>query len=334
MINKGGTIPGISVIICCHNSATKLSPTLKALSEQSDIEGMTCEIILVDNNSTDNTVEVGINNWKKFGEPFHLTIVEEKIPGLSYARVKGILTSQYEYLIFCDDDNWLSKDYLGITFSIFSSKPEVAMIGGVGEPVSGKQLPDWFTNLKGFGYAIGNEGRQSGFTDSVYGAGMAVRKDMLQALNDGHISFILTDRVGKKLSSGGDSEMCVLVRTAGKKIWFDERLTFKHELPQSRINWFYYRRLRYAFGCSNVFLSLYNEEFKIPDKKVALKNLVYYWIRYSHLIILSFFLKKEKYAYSMQQLGKLATLYFDNNKLKEKLPVAIANKRYLATIVS
>jgi glycosyltransferase involved in cell wall biosynthesis len=335
MIEPGRKIQvGISVIICCHNSASKLPATLKALSEQEGISGFACEIILVDNNSSDNTKAMAISNWRTFGDPFPLKIVEEKNAGLSYARAKGIQNSQYEYLVFCDDDNWLSKDYLNIVHNIFYSNPEIGMIGGVGEAVIEKQVPKWFDDLKGFGYAVGNEGRKTGYTNSVYGGGMGVRKEIMQALDNGHISFILSDRVGKNLSSGGDSEMCVLVLAAGKKIWFDERLTFKHDLPLSRINWNYYRKLRYAFGCSGVFLNLYNEEFTIPYKRAALKNLLYYVARYSHLLALSFFIKDEKYAYAMQQLGKLATLYFDNNKLKKKLPVAINNKRYLSLIHS
>jgi len=325
---------GISIIICCHNSASKLPPTLTALSRQKVIGKIACEIILVDNNSSDDTGAVATNIWKKLGEPFSLMIVEEKIPGLSNARSKGILASQYEYLIFCDDDNWLFDDYLNTVYGLFDSKPEVALIGGVGHAELDVKAPEWFQTLAGFGYAIGSDGRQTGYTDSAYGAGMAIRKEMLQALNDGHISFILSDRVGKNLSSGGDSEMSVLVNASGKKIWFDEGLKFGHKLPSWRINWSYYRRLRYAFGCANVFLELYNEAFKIPGKKVALKDLIYYCIRYSHLIMLGYFFKKEKYAYAMQQLGKFATLYFDNDKLKEKLPIAISNKRYLTAIAS
>lgn len=325
---------GISVIICCHDSAVKLPFTLKALSQQTGISQICLEVILVDNNSTDGTVTIAKEMWNQVGQPFPLKIVEEKNSGLSYARTKGILSSQYEYLVFCDDDNWLNKDYLSIVYSIFNTKQEVAMIGGVGVAVLQKEAPGWFKSLKGFGYAIGDEGRQTGYTDSVYGAGMAVRKEIIQALNDKHIAFILSDRVGKNLSSGGDSEMCALIRSCGKKIWFDERLIFEHELPQSRISWKYYCKLRYAFGCSNVFLSLYNEEYTLPDKSVAFKNLIQYYFRYFHLILLGSFFKSEKYAYAMQHLGKLSTLYFDNRKLGEKLSVAQANKNYLATISS
>ncbi len=325
-------VRGISVIICCHNSALKLTSTLKALSGQEGLSEIDCEIILVDNNSSDDTQAIAACDWKIFGEPFPLKIVEEKNPGLSYARAKGIQNSQYDYLVFCDDDNWLSKDYLNIIYNTFSSNPEIGMIGGVGEPVIEKQVPKWFDNLNGFGYAVGNEGRKTGYTNSVYGAGMAVRKEIMRALNNAYISFILSDRVGKNLSSGGDSEMCVLVLAAGKKIWFDERLAFKHVLPSFRINWNYYRRLRYAFGCSGVFLNLYNEAYTIPHKSIALKNLLYYVGRYFHLFAFGYILKSERYAYAIQQLGTLATTYFEYEKLNKELIVARANKKYLASI--
>lgn len=330
--NELNTDLGISVIICCHNSGAKIRPTLKALAQQTDISQIPVEIILVDNNSTDGTVTIARELWARLGQPFPLKIVDEKIAGLSFARTRGILTSQYQYLIFCDDDNWLNKEYLSIVHNLFDTKEEVAMIGGVGVGLLQKQAPEWFQRLNGFGYAIGDEGRQTGYTDSVYGAGMAIRKDIMQALHNQQISFILSDRVGKNLSSGGDSEMCALVKAAGKRIWFDKRLTFDHDLPQSRINWKYYRKLRYAFGCAGVFLNLYNESITIPAKGVALKNLMYYMGRYFYLLLLGFFLKTEKHAYAIQQLGKFATTYFDHHKLTEALEIATANKKFLATI--
>lgn len=332
MINPEAEIKrGLSIIICCHNSALKLPPTLKALSQQEGLLNISCEIILVDNNSSDDTKVIALSNWKKLGEAFPLNIVEEKSAGLSYARAKGIQNSQYDFLVFCDDDNWLSKNYLNTVYNIFSSETEIGMIGGVGEAVIENQVPKWFEAMRGFGYAVGNEGRKTGYTEAVYGAGMAVRKEVVQALNNGQISFILSDRVGKNLSSGGDSEMCVLVLAAGKKIWFDERLTFQHELHASRINWGYYRKLRYAFGCSGVFLNLYNPDYIIPSKRVALKNLLYYVARYSHLLTLAYFIKNEKYAYAVQQLGTFKTTYLNHKTLTEKLIVARANKTYLAS---
>ena len=133
---------GVSVIICCYNSALKIKPTLEHLALQKRNTNLPFEIILVNNNSTDNTVEKAIGIWLKLGQPFPLVVKEENRPGLNNARLKGIETANYAYLIFCDDDNSFCDDYLINVKSIFESMNEVAMIGGVGEAVIEVNKPD------------------------------------------------------------------------------------------------------------------------------------------------------------------------------------------------
>ncbi len=54
---------------------------------------------------------------------------------------------------------------------------------------------------------------------------------------------MLTDREENGLSAGGDYELCYAIALAGYDIWYDERLVFKHFMPQKRINWTYCMRL-------------------------------------------------------------------------------------------
>ena len=152
MIN---TAKGLSVIICCHNSSEKITTTLKHLHEQIQYPGLPYEIILVDNNCTDRTVDIATNFWNTQVDAFPLHVVVEDQPGLSYARRKGILSSKFEYLTFCDDDNWLCPEYLKKTIILFETLVDVSLIGGIGEPVFESEAPAWFMNVKGFGYAIG-----------------------------------------------------------------------------------------------------------------------------------------------------------------------------------
>ncbi|MEO8795741.1 MAG: glycosyltransferase, partial [Daejeonella sp.] len=250
----------ISVIICCYNSSDKLPQTLKALSQQISISDIDCEIILVNNNSTDDTVEVAVQTWAALGEPFPLHIVNEDKAGLSFAREKGIASGKYEYVVFCDDDNWLCEEYLYKVNYLFGTKPEVALIGGVGEAVFEIAVPDWFNELNGFGYAIGAEGRETGYVESVYGAGMAMRKAVFTERIKDDFDFILSDRKGNSLVSGGDTEISMLVSLAGYKIYLDTTLTFKHFLPPGRMDWRYYLKLRRSFGKANAYLSIYREQ--------------------------------------------------------------------------
>ena len=55
---------GISVILCCHNSEGVLMPSIRALSSQVLPDLTPCEVILVDNNCTDRTVELAMANWE------------------------------------------------------------------------------------------------------------------------------------------------------------------------------------------------------------------------------------------------------------------------------
>ncbi len=56
---------GASVIVCCYNSAARLPHTLAHLAGQIVPEDFFWEIILVNNASTDNTVECATAIWNK-----------------------------------------------------------------------------------------------------------------------------------------------------------------------------------------------------------------------------------------------------------------------------
>ncbi len=320
---------GVSVIICCYNSAHKIKSTLEHLAIQKKHANFPFEIILVNNNSTDNTVEKAIQLWQALGQPFPLVVKDENLPGLNNARLRGIETAGYEYLIFCDDDNSLCDNYLIKVISIFESRGEVAMIGGVGEAIIDMKKPEWFTNAKGFGYAIGTENRNTGYTNSVYGAGMAVRKSFFWYLQNENIQFLLTDRVKNTLSSGGDTELCTLVNCSVKKIWFDECLKFKHYLDKSRIDWHYYLRLRASFGKANAFLRLYTEGYLHKKEITAFKDFAIFIMRYPHLIIFAKWNTSLKHANAVQQYYYLRTNFLQYKKLKEMLPVAMTNKKFM-----
>src|SRR5882757_8940798 len=110
---SGGDIAGVSVIICCYNSAVRLPQTLKHLAEQNVPENLLPEIILVNNASTDDTVAVATETWNRFGpKNIEFKIVNEPEPGQMHARKKGAEEARYECIIFCDDDNWLDKNYV------------------------------------------------------------------------------------------------------------------------------------------------------------------------------------------------------------------------------
>jgi len=210
----------------------------------------------VNNASKDNTVEIAYAEWGKYNSnkvPFR--VVDQLIPGLIAAREKGLEVSNYEYLLYCDDDNWLNQNYIALAYEIVSNNPRIGMLGGVGEAVCEIAPPAWFEKLK-YNYAVGEQSPKSGdITESksyVYGAGSIMKKSVwLFLLENGFVS-LLTGRKGKALSSGEDMELGIAFSYAGYRIWYDNRLKFKHYITKERLTWEYVVKLMKAFALTQV----------------------------------------------------------------------------------
>lgn len=313
---------GVSVIICSYNSGSKVIKTLEHLALQEYVSNVEYELIVVDNNCTDETVGLVRNTWILLKSPYPLQIVQERLAGLNNARKKGIETAKYENIILCDDDNWLCKDYLKRVYCLLKEKPEVGMVGGKGEAVADIDFPDWFRQLKGFGYAVGDEGRKTGYVNDVYGAGMSLRKSVFLLIIKQLDNFLLTDRRGSSLSSGGDTEFSILIQRAGYKIFFDSNLTFKHFLNKNRLNWKYYLKLRKSFGQAAAYLQLYNWH-SLPSTSLTKKSrakqflsLLKYMLMGTKYILFPFYFKNSDCATFTQQLGMRTTLLKEYNKIK------------------
>src|SRR5262245_41018784 len=105
-------LQGVSVIVCCYNSADRLPETLKHIAMQNVPDSILWEVIIVNNNSTDETEKVAISEWSRYHLSVPFKVVNESKPGLNFARKKGVENAGFSLLLFCDDDNWLDEDYL------------------------------------------------------------------------------------------------------------------------------------------------------------------------------------------------------------------------------
>jgi cellulose synthase/poly-beta-1,6-N-acetylglucosamine synthase-like glycosyltransferase len=109
---------GISVIICCLNSVSKLLVTLAHLEAQ-EPPAAPWELLIIDNESTDGSADFARRDWKSDRIP--LRVVEEPRLGVRFARERGLSESRYPFLAFVDDDNWLAPDWVRTAYEIISS---------------------------------------------------------------------------------------------------------------------------------------------------------------------------------------------------------------------
>lgn len=264
---------GVSIVVCCYNSVARLHETIGHVVQQKTNNTFPWELVIVDNASTDNTFELAKEILQTSSIQFQ--VVKETTAGLSSARRKGFSVSKFDYLLYCDDDNWLAQNYVQRAFEIINANEKIAILGGMGEAVFETIEPAWFKKLEK-NFAVGD---QSSSKESllqvteVYGAGFTVRKAFLQQLFTSGIQNVLSDRSGGQLISGGDTEWCYLARYFGKEVWYCRDLKFKHLMTTGRMSWDYLKKLHFGFGRTNIYTHAYKyveANHQVPNQNLRL----------------------------------------------------------------
>lgn len=119
---------GISIIICTWNRTASLRATLLSLNKQATGDAKDVEVVVVDNNSTDDTkkvVEDLMSDWR-FGR---LRYVFEPRQGKQYALNHGIRSSTHDILAFSDDDILFPKNWTREILRIFTDET-IDLVGG------------------------------------------------------------------------------------------------------------------------------------------------------------------------------------------------------------
>jgi glycosyltransferase involved in cell wall biosynthesis len=250
----------ISLAICCYNSAKRLPETLAHLARQQDWSGCE-EILLINNASTDDTIEVAQRVWTSMpmGPDIpELRVIPEPEPGLSHARNRAFREASGDVVCFLDDDNWPEARWLATVREIFNDHPEVVAAGGpIHEVLEKEPAPGWWETYKG-NFTIWHPRDTAGYWERpLCGAGLCVRRSAWAKLVASGFRSRLADRTGAQLSSGGDFELCYALMHQGGRLWYDPRLLIRHFMPASRLTWTHLRRLNRGFGSQSVVLDEY-----------------------------------------------------------------------------
>jgi glycosyltransferase involved in cell wall biosynthesis len=225
---------GVSVIICCYNSESRIEETISYVANQKVPSHINWELVVVNNASTDNTSLIASQSWINRMPNASLKIVDEPNPGLASARLKGIAVAQFDVLIFCDDDNHFDPNYVFRANHLMHANPRVGVIGGWVKPklpfYPGKWIEDFYSAL-----AIGKQVEKDDTVEWVFGAGMILRKEIFNTLKKQKIDLLLTDRVDTKQTSGGDAEICLAARFIGYTIFYSNSLMLEHKIAAHRL---------------------------------------------------------------------------------------------------
>ncbi len=126
----------LSVVIPAYNEAQNIAQCLEALTHQDTSEPF--EVILVDNNCTDHTVQVA----KQFASKLNLRILPEPKQGRGQARFAGFAAATGEIIFSTDADTQVHPQWISRTLPFFSDPKIIAVTGEC-------YINDcnWYTNL-------------------------------------------------------------------------------------------------------------------------------------------------------------------------------------------
>jgi glycosyltransferase involved in cell wall biosynthesis/ribosomal protein L30/L7E len=124
----------VTVAICTWNRVSLLAHTLEGFKAVRVAPGLSWEVLVVDNGSTDGTSEF-LRSQSSTGYPLRFT--SESRLGVSLARNRALAETHAELILFVDDDVLVHPDLITALCEAANRHPEASALGGVIDP--------WFT---------------------------------------------------------------------------------------------------------------------------------------------------------------------------------------------
>ena len=216
------------------------------LGQQAD--GVRFEVIVVDNNSTDETKQV-VDSFVRRGHS-NLRYVFEGRQGLSYARNAAIAVAGSPLVAFTDDDIRVAPDWVSTIKRVFDEHPEAAWVGGKVLPCWPSAPPRWLTGDDWGPLALADHGDLPFYTSDrrqtcLVGANLAVRRDVL-AQCGGFAPRL--QRVKDSIGSMEDHELQMRLWRANRKGLYVPELVVFSDVAADRLLKKYYRRWHFGHG--------------------------------------------------------------------------------------
>jgi glucosyl-dolichyl phosphate glucuronosyltransferase len=225
----------VSIAICTWNRSKLLEKTLSKLTELIVPSSLKWEVVVVDNNSTDNSREV----IESFQSSLPIRYVFEKTQGHCYARNRAIQEVQGDLILWTDDDVLVDKRWLATYYQAYHSSNEgIAFWGGTVTP--------WFEVPLNESYAQAFPAVKNGFCgitakddeevdphgrELPMGANFAVRTEIARRVRF-DTAF---GKVGNSQFSGEDHQFLMQIQSSGLRGRWVPGATVQHYVCPSRL---------------------------------------------------------------------------------------------------
>ncbi|MEM8805096.1 MAG: hormogonium polysaccharide biosynthesis glycosyltransferase HpsE [Cyanobacteria bacterium P01_G01_bin.38] len=251
----------ITVVIPTYNGASRISEVLEKLRSQRNSLGFTWEVIVCDNNSSDETAQVVRDcqtrgGWWPSDVPLHYRFAAEQ--GAAHARQYAVESAHGQLIAFLDDDNLPSPDWLESAYRFARQYPQA---GAFGSQIHGDiegPLPDGFDQIKCFLAIIERGDKPHLYQPKTKilppAAGLVVRR---AAWLDQVPKRLFLNNKGKDAGlASEDLEALLHIQKGGWEVWYNPEMVVHHQIPNSRVQRDYLVALFRCVGLSRSYIRM------------------------------------------------------------------------------
>jgi glycosyltransferase involved in cell wall biosynthesis len=247
-----------TVLIATYNRGALLDATLRSIAGLR-VPGRTWDVVVVDNNSRDDTRAVVERHAREFPVPLRYCLETQQ--GRSSALNVGITTARGTVIAITDDDVQVEQGWLGGACDVIlaPADPATRYAGGPVEPMWETSPPPWLDLTRGDLWgtiAIQDHGSEPFVYETVrkvpLGANMAAHRSLFQRV--GGFRTDLGRTAGATPLGQEVPEWLMRVRAAGFHGVYAPAMRVRHHIPSARLTRRYFRRWWYGKGLSRAAL--------------------------------------------------------------------------------
>lgn len=225
----------LSIVVCTYNRKWFLENLLEHLSCQLKTT-KDCELLIIDNNSSDDT-ETFARDWvakNRCLAKYHI----EPMQGLSYARNKGLSEAQGQWIVYLDDDAYPSKNWLSQIQHTIRERGYDAF-GGAYLPWYRDGKVHWYRDSYGSNTSWLTFKSPSILTDQCFSGGNAVYRRKLLESTKGFPTQM--GMHGHSVAYGEENYVQETARRQGFILGFDPNVIIYHYvgLKKQTLSWFW-----------------------------------------------------------------------------------------------
>jgi glucosyl-dolichyl phosphate glucuronosyltransferase len=243
----------ISVAICTYNNAAKLAMALESLKGMVYPQGLEYEILVIDNNSKDETKQV-VESYAHVWGP-RLRYIFEPTQGLSHARNRAMKEAAGDVISYVDDDIKADPQWLSAIGAAFQKYAAAAVVGGKSYLVFPSSPPAWLSARCELILSRLDYGDQAivGTDQDLFGVNFSIRKEWLQRVGGFDTSL---GRCGRSLVSGEESDLLKRIRARGGIAVYEPAAVVGHIVPAERLKMRWFLRRFFVAGRDSIAIAL------------------------------------------------------------------------------